>query len=395
MSQQRPALVVLAPNFPPAVCGVGDYTANLLRAWPHDDPREIRCLLRPAPAAALGARFLDLPDGEPIPISDITPHYRPLLDTLLALGPCDLLAQYSAYGYDPRWGCPAGLCDALVAWTRARRGRLVVMFHELWADEWSLWHPHRWVQVWHRYKLGQVARAATCLFTTTELSAARLRALMRGGGRPVSVTVLPAGSNIPLPSTAAPAGERERGLFVLFGAQFTRVRCLRALREPLAALAAGGRLHRLVLLGVGQGEALAREEDELLRAIFPASATTAAAAGFDVLGERPAREIATWLARAEFGLSFQNETNFTKSGTLMAYLAHGIDVLSPFAGRACPEPFASMTHPDELLADTPLPPGRAESLRGWYATHADWPLLAAAFADGLRGNKDASGSGGL
>ena len=380
---QPPALVVLAPNFPPAICGVGDYTANLLRAWPRDDGREFRCLLRPVlpHPSATRARFLPLPHataGEGVPIRDVIPRRGPLLETLFAMGPCDLLVQYSAYGYDPRLGCPAGFCDALTAWAAAGRGLLVLMFHELWADAWPRWHPHHWVQAWHRHKLGQLTRASTAVFTTTDLSATRLRDLQQGADRQVAVTVLPAGSNIPLP--AAPSPARERGLFVLFGAGLTRLRCLRAMRDDLTALANLGGLRRLVLLGINQGEAIAREEAETLREIFSASAGLA-----EALGERPATEIAAWLSRAEFGLSFQNEANFTKSGTLMAYLEHGLDVLSPFAGAARPAPFSSMTHPSELLAAAAsVPPERGRALRAWYETHADWPLLAAAFARALR-----------
>ena len=304
----------------------------------------------------------------------------------------------SAYGYDPRLGCPAGLCDALAAWAHDQPrdgagGRLVVMFHELWADEWSFWHPHRWVQAWHRHQLGRLARAATHLFTTTESSAGRLRALLAGARQPAPVTVLPAGSNIPVPAAGAtPAPERERGLFVLFGSQGTRVRCLRALREPLAELARRGRLRRLVLLGVGQGEALAGAEREILEAIVPPGSSSASV---ETPGELPATEIAAWLGRAEFGLSYQSEVNFTKSGTLMAAFAHGLDVVSPFAGRNRPAPFSAMTHPDELLAATadaaaPLP-SRAGAAREWFEAHAAWPRLAAACAQAFRRGGAAAG----
>ncbi len=164
---------------------------------------------------------------------------------------------------------------------------------------------------------------------------------------------------------------------MLFGSQGTRLRCLRAMQEPLAELALRGRLRRLVLIGVGQGEALAGAEQEILRAIFPPEGSRASA---ETLGELPAQEIAVWLARAEFALSFQSEVNFTKSGTLMAAFAHGLDVLSPFARHDGPAPFSAMTHPDELLAAevSAVLPSRAVEARRWFEEHAAWPRLAAA-----------------
>jgi hypothetical protein len=76
----------------------------------------------------------------------------------------------------------------------------------------------------------------------------------------------------------------------------------------------------------------------------------------------------------------------TKSGTIMAYAAHGLNILSPFAGGEQPEPLCWATHPAELaagIADDVLAT-RADTLRAWQERTCSWPQIAREFAQALR-----------
>jgi hypothetical protein len=79
----------------------------------------------------------------------------------------------------------------------------------------------------------------------------------------------------------------------------------------------------------------------------------------------PEQEVSALLSQARFGVSAQDELSVTKSGTFMAYAAHGMNILSPFANAANTEPLCWTTDPAELARGIPDDElrERAESLR--------------------------------
>ncbi|MCA1659447.1 MAG: glycosyltransferase, partial [Verrucomicrobiaceae bacterium] len=241
-----------------------------------------------------------------------------------------LLLQYSAYGYN-RLGYPRSLLRSLMEWrTATQEARLVVMLHEIWTF-WPLLNKNRVIQHFHRADLRRLLCVADAVFTSTPSQAEHLRALAQTD----SIQVLPVGSNVRVSSSPT---AREEGLAAVFGLPAARLRALRSMQANLKSLAEAKIIHRVVTIGDKTGG----EEQELLAGLQ-------LAAGWEQRGSLPEAEVSHLLSRASFGISAQDELSLMKSGTFMAYAAHGLNILSPYADSLGPEPVCWLTHPDELL----------------------------------------------
>ena len=166
---------------------------------------------------------------------------------------------------------------------------------------------------------------------------------------------------------------------VLFGLQGSRLKALREMKADFRALAAARKITKLV--SVGGGNMNRGDEDE--RA---ALSSLALSDGFEQRGALPEFEVSKLLLKASFGISAQEELSITKSGTFMAYAAHGLNILSPHGGAAGPEPLCWLTPPAELLrgvGGNELP-ARAQSLRAWQERTSSWSRIAGQFAHALQ-----------
>jgi hypothetical protein len=192
-----------------------------------------------------------------------------------------------------------------------------------------------------------------------------------------AVQILPVGSNI----NPISHGDRARpaGLVVLFGLQGSRVRALEKMQSDLSSLAAAKKITKLVTVGAGK----AADGDENERRLL---APLQLAEGFEQRGALSEADISALLSSASFGISTQDALSFSKSGTFMAYAAHGLNILSPYAGASQPEPLCWLTHPNELLQGIPaaLLTSRAENLRAWQQRTSSWPRIADQFARALQ-----------
>ncbi|MFN2477051.1 MAG: hypothetical protein ABR526_12020 [Chthoniobacterales bacterium] len=332
--------------------GVGDYTEQLIRHWPHEQHFEF---IVPTPTSC---RVQTLGSHQ---VREVNRDSRAFAAQLPADGA--VLLQYSAYGFS-RYGYPHWLIDALVDWKRKARGSLCVMFHEIWAF-WPWWNKNFPLQLLHRRAIANLLNAADTVFTSTASQADHLSKVARG----VQVTVLPVGSNI-IPGERAMA-VREAGTAVLFGTQGTRLRALREMSTELRVLAATSRVTRIVTIGAGNSAAQDADERGLLESLN-------LSAGFRQLGKKSTPEISAVLATAEFAIAAQDPLSYTKSGTFMAYAAHGLNILSNYADASAPEPMCLLISPAELRRN--LDPGdamaRARKLRAWYERTASWPQIA-------------------
>ncbi len=281
-----------------------------------------------------------------------------------------MLLQYSAYGFD-RVGYPRWLLRELANWKQETGSRLVVMFHEIWTF-WPLLNKNYLVQELHRRDIAKLSSEADAVFTSTASQAEYLRALTSR-----TVKVLPVGSNIRVVSTAD--GGRETGLTVLFGLQGSRIKALREMEADLRALAAAKKIAKLVSVGGGNTKRGDVEERGVLSGLSLSD-------GFEQRGALPEVEVSKLLLQASFGISAQEELSLTKSGTFMAYAAHGLNILSPHGGAARPEPLCWLTPPAELLRGLPANElsARAENLRAWQERTSSWPRIAQAFAQALQ-----------
>jgi len=281
-----------------------------------------------------------------------------------------VLVQYSAYGYDDS-GVPKEFIEALVRWkSGAVDRRMVVMFHEVWTFL-RPWNRSYMAQRHHRRLIGKLAQSADCVFTSTESQATHLKLV---SGRS-DIGTLPVGSNVPVSRIKVP---REEGTAVLLGLEASRMRVLRTLATELRDLATANRITRLETVGGRNSPQGLAEEKALLSSLSLRD-------GFTQLGQRADEEVANLFARASFAVSTQDPLSYTKSGTLMAYAEHGLNVISSFANPDAGEPSSLFISPRELvhgIMRTELD-DRANRLRAWQARTASWPAIAARFLDAL------------
>ena len=350
-------VVVICPEIVPGSGGLADYTLRVLEQW--RGVFAVRVIV-PEHGGTISA------SGSDLRVESVQRDAATLRAALPASGG-RVLVQYSAYGYD-RFGYPRWLLRALSDWKEQSGGLLVLMFHEIWAF-WPVLNKNFVVQQLHRRDIRAILGKTDAVFTSTSSQAEHLRNLKPG----CSVEVLPVGSNIQPLQTASPT--RRPRLAVLFGLAGTRIRTLRTMRSDLQALAARGRISRIITAGAGDSE----QEQTLLAGLDLSE-------GFEQRGAVSELEISATLSSASFGISDQDELSLTKSGTFMAYASHALNVLSPHAACSKPEPICWLTAPGEILdgvAQSELEQ-RATHLLEWQRRTASWSHIANQFARALR-----------
>jgi hypothetical protein len=340
--------------------GVGDYTRRLLEHLPRiAGLRLIVPKIGNRPASSF----------EQYPVEETDGTARDLRDRLPTPGG-KVLVHYSAYGFD--WlGYPRWLINGLLDWKKHSQGALMIMFHEIWTF-WPIWNKNYFLQQLHRRDLRRLLRVADAVFTSTASQAEHLTALSPR----CAIEVLPVGSNIR--RVQATEGEREAGLAVLFGLQRSRIRALRRMGTELKSLGAAGRIRKIVTAGSGRSREGDDEELALLLEIELIDS-------FEQRGPLPEEKISELLSTCEFAISAQDELSITKSGTFMAFAAHGLNILSCYADASKPEPLSLMTSPEELMKgvthmELQL---RGERLRQWQERTSAWPHIANQIARAL------------
>ncbi len=203
----------VVPHLPPPYEGVGTYAAALAGAL----GGEARFLVGdPAwPGAGNGARAVTARTA------------ADLLATLEETGEAGtVLLHYANYGYQRR-GCPEWLVAGLESWG----GRLVTIFHEVWASG-PPWTSSFWLRPTQRRLAATLARRSESLATTLEIYAGMLRPWTRGR----EIAVLPVFSTVGEPAAVPPFAERERRI-VVFGGAGVRGRAYGRFRPELARAA--------------------------------------------------------------------------------------------------------------------------------------------------------------
>lgn len=357
-------LIIICPELAPGAGGLADYTLRVVEHWP----------------TGMRLRFI-LPESAPAAaernVQFVQRSAKELLSALPATGG-KVLVQYSAYGFDP-FGHPRWLLRALIEWKRRSGGVLVLMLHEIWTF-WPVLNKNYVVQQLHRRDLRTLLGLSDAVFTSTASQADHLHKLSPDP----RAEVLPVGSNIRVPEGAT--SERAAGVAVLFGLQATRIRTLEKMGGELRQLAGDCRLVKIITAGSGVvGD---DKERELLLELQLRD-------GFEQRGALAEADISQLLLQAEFGVSAQDKLSLTKSGTFMAFAAHGLNIISPYGAPSADEPLCWVTAPAELLGGVApaVLQERSRLLQSWQKRTASWPHIAKQFARALRledANKAAS-----
>lgn len=348
--------MVVSPELRAGAGGLADYTRRLVEQWPNE----------------WNLRFLIPENSEPVDdsrVETMARNARALRQKLPRAGGRVLL-QYSAYGFD-RVGYPRWLLRELTNWKKNSNGLLVVMFHEIWSF-WPRLNKNYFVQEMHRRALAKLVAVADVIFTSTRSQAERLNEFKPR----TPVQLLPVGSNIRVTATSH---SRETATAVLFGLQGSRINALRAMAADLRSLVRAKKFAKIISIGGGNSARDDDEERKLLRDLIGED-------GYALRGPMAEDEISHEFMKAGFGISAQDELSLTKSGTFMAYAAHGLNVLSRLGGSDQGKPRRWLTSPEELLAGLAAREleTRAENLRAWQERTASWPHIAEQFARALK-----------
>jgi hypothetical protein len=263
-------IVQIVPRLPRAEGGVGGYAHALAG--------------RLREGFGLETRFAEVDEGGTVE---------------LAAGETVLL-HYVNYAYQRR-GCPARLVAGLEAWKRSGGGRLVTVFHEVYAGG-PPWRSSFWLGPVQRRLAARVARASDRLVTTLALYAALVRRLAPG----VNVEVVPVFSTVGEPPEVPSFGDRPKTMIVFGGAGVRR----RAWGERRGDLLAACRaLGIREVLDVGPATGLPAELDGI-----PVRA----------LGPLPEGEVSRRMLGAAAGFLAYPPAFLPKSTVYAAYCAHGL-----------------------------------------------------------------------
>jgi hypothetical protein len=214
-----------------------------------------------------------------------------------------------------------------------------------------------------------VARALAEQATTTITNSPHHATVLNRWTLRSAVQWMPVPSNIPAP--AEPAGQTRDGEFVIFGLPYTRLQTLREFADAIRSWHQSGRLTRLHLIGPRDFK-FSPQSDALLAQMLPRDAVVEH-------GELEPAEVSHRLLEAEFCLSSSNELTWSKSGTFMAYAAHGCRVIAPQSFTSKPLQFT--TAPNEVAGiSTEAAKAKGGELRRWYMQNAEWALIASRVA---------------
>ena len=149
------------------------------------------------------------------------------LGETLAGADLPVLLHYAGYGYQPR-GCPTWLVGDLRDWKRREGGRLVTVFHEVYAGG-PPWRSSFWLSPLQRRLAAELARLSDGMVTSLETTPAPDRIVPEK-----KAEVLPVFSTVGEPAAVPLLAERRRRL-VVFGGPGARGRAYGLLAAQLTA----------------------------------------------------------------------------------------------------------------------------------------------------------------
>lgn len=298
-------VIHIAPELPPTVGGVADYTAILSRRLVEVSNGAVEPVLVHAgkePTDAVEVKF---------PVVDLSGQCSAtaLTDTVerlagKAAGRAVVLLEYSGYGYATR-GAPWWLARGLRRVCGGDGVPLVTMFHELYATG-PPWTSAFWVSPVQRYVASRLAESSFEMLTTHRENAAWLRTC--GNTSNGTVHVQPAFSNVGEPASMPSFDLREPQIAV-FGAN-RRKRLIYGENRPLLDdLLNRQGFEQIIDLGPSKQVTLPDDERVVRRGILPASV------------------ISSVLSTVMLGVVSYPGRRLGKSGSVSALAAHGVPFL--------------------------------------------------------------------
>jgi glycosyltransferase involved in cell wall biosynthesis len=370
---------IVAPNFHPRICGVGDHSLRLGQEFRRRGHEVILCSREPAESH---------PESPELPVIGAKGALPTLLARSLASAierfrPTDVVLQYTSQMWDTwRFGSPA--TTLFLRRLRATGARLTVIAHEVAVP----WRPRPdlfLAALLQRVQLAAMVRQCERFFVTTGTRAALVAPLCRLARAP-EPEVIRIGSNaLPIkrhPRDPALASRAPRiGVFstAAIGKRHDVV------LEAFARIAAEIPLSELILIGD-----LGPTEQTGVRAILDAVAQHPARSRIRLTGRLSLPEVAREMAELDLYLFPMESGANTRSGTLPLALGSGIPTIAissfetdrdlfrdgdnlAFAGAMTGAAFAEVAL--RLLRDPPMAARIGEGGRRLYDDHLSWERI--------------------
>ena len=296
-------LIHIAPELPPTVGGVADYTAILSRRLVEVSEGTVEPVLVHAgnqPTDAIEVDFPSVDLSGQCSASALAETVEQLAQEAEELAVA--LLQYSGYGYAQR-GAPLWLARGLRRVCGPDGVPLITMFHEISASNWKPWTSTFWLSPLQSWVARQFVQCSAGGMTTHPSGAEELG---RFAGKRTPVEVCPVFSNVGEPDERPTFDDRSPKA-VIFGGRRTKTALYDTHRDTTQA-------------------ALDRWSIDTVIDVGPSDAATPDAMGVkgDVRGLQPADAISDLLLDARIGLLHYPAAYATKSGILAAYMAHGV-----------------------------------------------------------------------
>jgi hypothetical protein len=347
------SVVIITTRLPPEVCGIGTYSWLLNRHWPISGSRTQFLVIDGAAqsTAELGHSAISEFDQDPEKLAQILTHS----------GDVDVLLHYAGRAYH-RHGCPTWLPPVLRGWkARSPAGRLLIFFHELPSDNFTITSRYFWIDVCNRRVIRKLAGLAEVIVTNTAEHATKIQ---RISGR-TDIHLIPVGSNIE--RVGESSEHRARTDFAIFGLPFGRLQTLQMFNLEVRSWQGNGHLRKLHLIGPRDKKFDARSEQ--LIATWPNPGVVVRH------GLLSSAEVSGLLLQVRFGLTNATTVNWSKSTAFMAYAAHGCAIISKAKSESAPLCFTIAPNELGTISDLDLI-ARTRALRKWYDENADWSTIA-------------------
>ena len=368
--------LLITPRYPPACCGVGDFTAQLAQTM-REHGEGVLVLTEPAS----GARPAGIPLLE-VPMRGWQ-NLRGVLRAIRSSGATHVQLEYSSYGWG-RWGFSFAV-NAMALALRLRGIPLTLGLHELYLPLTA--RPLELAcGLIQRVHFALLLLAASEIETNTPQRVRRVQRWLPWRGH--AVRFRPTPSNIPVAPISPAQREqlrRERGageksfVVAMFGS-FHPAKNYEAVIDAAIQLRPQLDLHLWLL---GDQPAGSNYVTGLRQRARPLGS------GAFWLGHAPAAQISGWLQAADVFVLPQSDGHLTRSGAFMAAAAHCLPVIAVrndaeqrdfrhaenvwLAERSSAEAFAAAIQ--HLAAGPGLRSAMGHNLRRLYLSRFDWPHL--------------------
>lgn len=288
-------ITAIVPKLIPEVDGIGDYGLNLARQLYQDFGWKTRFIVgNPAWKGEVQGDFFQ--------VTPVTARSQEALLKLLPVPPATILLHYAGHGYAKR-GCPVWLVKALKQWCQSG-GRLVTMFHELYATK-PLLSSALLTSPFQQQLATQLINLSDRALTSRKHYAEKIERLSHH--KHSKVPNLPIFSTIGDLAEPMPLTQRSRQV-VVFGGGGARSRVYQRSRSALIKVCRELGIQKIIDIGPKLNLELEPIEGIEFRA----------------LGIQPVHEISRYMSDALVGFLDYSTSYLGKSTIFAAYCSHGM-----------------------------------------------------------------------